>query len=173
MLHLRQNNLHIPIIITLLLLHQIHRHPVFQQGRPRTWFGAFRWWIGTEVASLMNVNCSKLSLLDSTTSTLGPFVFSCSSSRIHTNPSQLVPNFCSNFIYLFIYLLGWSVPLCWFQLPVACAFTGPKEFAALWSCLGHWRVSFFFISSFILSQHNHVSCSMHWKIKWMELYFIS
>ncbi|XP_040862996.1 probable calcium-binding protein CML48-like isoform X2 [Glycine max] len=85
MLHLRQNNLHIPITITLL--HQHHR--VFHQGHPMTSLGAFRWWIGTEVASLMNVNCSKLSLLDSTTSTSGPFVFSCSSSRVQTYPSQL------------------------------------------------------------------------------------
>jgi len=37
-------------------------------------------------------------------------------------------------------------------LAIARSFTGPKEFAALWSCLGHWRVSLVFISSFTLSQ---------------------
>lgn len=30
-------------------------------------------------------------------------------------------------------------------MATAFSVTGPKEFAALWSCLGHWRVSFFFI----------------------------
>ena len=30
-------------------------------------------------------------------------------------------------------------------MPTAFAFTGPKEFQSLWSCLGHWRVSIILI----------------------------
>lgn len=93
----------------------------------------------------MSTNCNKLSLLGFTVLISGPFVSLSSSSRIHNNPSQLVPNF-SSIPFLLLSFLGVFTVLISIGYRL-CLFTGPKEFAALWSCLGQWRVSLFFISS--------------------------
>lgn len=59
--------------------------------------------------------------------------------HVHFNLSSVKSVILSNCVQIFFF----------FQLieNCTCVLTGPKEFAALWSCLGQWRVSglYFFV----------------------------
>lgn len=139
---------------------------LFHRGHRRTWSPAFRWWTGIGVASSMSVNCNKLSLPGFTILVSGPFVSSCSSSRIHTNPSQLVANFSSNLSFLIVFL-SWGfrcVDINWLLLVPFRRTKGICSTLELpWSLASEFLFRFFLYS--FLSQYNQGSCyAMLWWI---------